>query len=72
MGRHQHKKKHSSMDDRYDKDYISLPAYPHIVRINAVPMKTIYINVDADPEATEEYTAKSWCDPILQAIVSQT
>ena len=72
MGRHNHKKQHRSMADRYDTDYISLPEYPHILRINAVPMKTVYINVDADFEPAETYTAKSWSDPVLQAIVRNT
>ena len=38
MGRHNYKKRHGGMTDRYDTDYISLPEYPHIIRINAVPL----------------------------------
>lgn len=70
MGKHKHSKR-MNMDDRYDKDYISLPEYPHILRIVAVPMKTIYINVEADPDTADEYTAKSWCDEVLQCIASK-
>lgn len=72
MGRHNHKKHSRSMADRYDSDYVSLPEYPYIVRVYAVPMKTVYINVDADPEAVENYTAKSWNDKVLQAIMRNT
>lgn len=72
MGRHNHRKHIRSIEDRYDGDYIGLPELPRISRIIAVPLKTIYINVDADPEADEIYTAKSWCDPILQLIVRKS
>ena len=71
MGRHNYKKRHGGMTDRYDTDYISLPEYPHIIRINAVPMKTVYINVDADFEPAEIYTAKSWNDKVLKAIMNK-
>ena len=69
MGRHNHKKHIRRIEDRYDGDYIGLPEQPRIRRIIAVPLKTIYINIDADPDADEIYTAKSWCDPILHMIV---
>lgn len=73
MGRHNHirRQKRGSMADRYDSDYIDLPEYPQIARINAVPLKTVYHNIAAADWATEIYTAQSWSDKVLQLIVSR-
>lgn len=72
MGRHNSRKNTRNIQERYDGDYIDLPEFPGISRIIAVPLKTIYINIAADPDAEEIYTAHCWCDKILQLIVRKS
>ena len=73
MGRHNQirRQKRGSVADRYDSDYIDLPEHPEISRIIAVPLKTIYHNISAAPDAMEIYTAQSWSDKILQLLVTK-
>lgn len=56
------------LEDRYDRDYVNLPEYPQYCSIVAVPLKTIYINMDADPRADDFYVAKSFNDPVLRKL----
>ena len=57
-----------NLRDRYDVDYVSLPEYPQYCSVVAMPMKTIYINVDADPEADDFYAARSFNDQVLKKL----
>ena len=60
-----------SLEDRYDTDVCSMPQHPHIDRIIAVPLKTIFRNADAAPWATEVYTARKFDDKLLDLIRKQ-
>lgn len=60
------------MEDRFDTDVCFLPNRPHIDRIIAVPLKTIFRNADAAPWATEVYTARKFDDKLLELIRRQT
>ena len=56
---------------RYDMDYVFLPEHPRLMRIIAKPLKTIFINMDADFEADDTHVARSMNDPILRKIAQQ-
>ena len=47
------RKNNRSPMDRYDKDYIFRPDLRRIRYIVHRPRKTVFINIDADPDATE-------------------
>ena len=73
MGRHNHPK-HTSRSlfmDRYDLDYVNLPECPHYIRIIVKPLKTIFVNLDADFEADDFYVVRSLHDPIMLHIESR-
>lgn len=60
-----------SIEDRFDTDVCFLPHRPEIDRIIAVPLKTIFRNMDAAPWATEVYTARKFDDNLLRLIQKQ-
>ena len=50
MARRNHSKhpRRATLPDRYDLDYVSLPEYPQYIRVIVKPLKTIFVNLDAD------------------------
>ena len=73
MARRNHPKhpRNAIFSDRYDLDYVSLPEFPKMIRIVAKPLKTIYINLDADFDADGCHVAKNMNDHILQTIAER-
>lgn len=65
------KRKQMTLEDRFDTDVCFLPNHPEIDRIIAVPLKTIYRNVDAAPWAEEVVTVRSFDDRLLDLIQQQ-
>lgn len=61
----------SSMLDRYDTDYVSLPEYPQYNSVVAIPLKTIFYNIDAAPGANDFYVAKHYGDPVLKKLAKK-
>ena len=61
----------SSLIDRYDTDYISLPEYPQYNSIVAIPLKAIFYNIDAAPGANDFYVAKHYGDPVLRKLAKK-
>ena len=53
-------------EDGFDRDYTSLPEYPHLTTVTSIPLKTIFINVDAAPLANDFHVARSWEDKIAK------
>lgn len=73
MARHNRPKhpRNPIFTDRYDLDYVSLPEFPHLIRIVAKPLKTVYVNLDADFDADDFYVVRSFNDPIMRKIESR-
>ena len=73
MVRHNHPKhpRNPMFTDRYDLDYVSLPERPDLIRIIAKPLKTIYVNLDADFTADDFHVAKRLDDPIMRKIAER-
>ena len=61
----------SFFSNRYDIDYVNLPEYPHFARIIARPLKTIYVNLDADFDADDFYVAGDFNDRVLRLIAER-
>lgn len=59
------------LEDRFDRDYVNFPEYPQYCSIVAVPLKTIYINMDAGPKANDFHVAKSFNDPVLKKLAKK-
>lgn len=51
--------------DSYDTDYIELPQHPEIERIVVEPLKTIYTNLSAAPDANIIRVVRNMDDPLL-------
>lgn len=64
-------KRKSGLLDRYDTDWISLPEYPRYNSIVAIPLKTIFYNLDAAPGANDFYVAKHYGDPVLKKLAKR-
>ena len=73
MARHNHPKhpRRATLPDRYDLDYVSLPEYPQFIRVIVKPLKTIFVNLDADFDADDFYVVRSLNDPIMRKIESR-
>ena len=52
--------------DRYELDYVHLPQYTNYNRIVVKPMKTVFVNLDADFWADEMYVVRSCNDPVYR------
>ena len=50
----------------YRLDYTKLPEYPEYGRIIAVPLRTVYFNLDSNFDGTVDYIAKRKDDPMLK------
>ena len=61
----------SILTDRYDLDYINLPEYPNYCKIIVRPLKTIYVNLDADFDSDDFYVVRGFNDPIMRKIESR-
>lgn len=57
-----------SLTDRYDLDYVNLPEYRRYNRIIVKPLKTIFVNLDADFWSDDFYVVRSFNDPIMRRI----
>ena len=70
MARHNHPKhpRNFNSTNGFDLDYVSLPEYPRIIHVVAKPMKTIYVNLDADFDADQTHIARCYNDGILRKI----
>jgi hypothetical protein len=60
-----------SLTDRYDMDYVNLPEYPQYCSVVAVPLKTIFYNLDADPHADDFYVAKHYGDKVMKTLAKK-
>lgn len=65
---HPAKRRRTGMADRYDTDYVNLPEYPNFCSVVAVPLKTIFYNLDADPKADDFHVAKHYGDPVMRKL----
>ena len=65
------RRKGREMEERYDRDYVNLPEYPQYCTIVVVPLKTIYVNLDADPKADDFHVAKSYSDPVMRKLAKR-
>ena len=70
MPRRNHAKhnRRSNMQDRFDTDYVSLPEYPQYNSIAVIPLKTIYLNLDAASNANDFYVIRSYNDPMMRRL----
>lgn len=64
-------RKNSSISNRYDTDYVSLPEYPNYNSVVAIPLKTIFYNLDASPYADDFYVAKHYGDPVMKKLAKK-
>lgn len=71
MGRHNYTKRGRRMktEDRFDVDYVNLPECPQFTTITIIPMKTIFINLDAAADANDFHVARSEHDPIAKKVL---
>ena len=53
-------------EERFDRDYTSLPEYPQFTTITVIPLKTIFVNMDAAPNANDFHVARSREDKIAK------
>ncbi len=51
--------------DNYDTDYIELSQHPEIERIVVEPLKTIFTNLSAAPDANVTRVVRNLDDPLL-------
>lgn len=56
------------MEDRFDRDYVNLPEYRQYNTIVVLPMKTIFVNLDADPRADDFYVVKHYGDRVFRKL----
>lgn len=69
MGRKNYLSRIKSSDaNTFDLDYVMLPDYPEINKIIAIPLRTVFVNLNANFEGTLDYTAKCVDDPMLKYI----
>lgn len=57
-----------SLTDRYDLDYVYLPECRRYNRIIVRPLKTIFVNLDADFWADDFYVVRSFSDPMMRKL----
>lgn len=57
------------LEDKFDRDYAHLPEYPQYTTITIIPMKTIFINMDAAPWANDFHVARSENDPVAKKLI---
>lgn len=57
-----------SLTDRYDLDYVNLPEYARYNRVIVKPLKTIFVNLDADFWSDDFYVIRSFSDPMMRKI----
>lgn len=71
MARHNRPKhgRKARLEDKFDRDYVHLPEYPQFTTITIIPMKTIYINLDAAYTANDFYVARSENDKIARRVM---
>lgn len=55
----------------FDRDYVSLPEYPQYTTILALPLKTVFVNLDAGPRANDFYVATHYGDKVLKKIAKK-
>ena len=60
-----------SIMDRYDLDYVHLPQYPKYNKIAVKPLKTVFVNLDADFWTDEVYIVRNDDDPVFRALSQQ-
>lgn len=68
---HTIRKNRSSLIDHYDTEYVSLPEYPQYNSVVAIPLKTIFLNIDAAPGANDFHVAKHYGDPVLKKLAKK-
>lgn len=56
------------MEDRFDRDYVNLTEYPQYCTVAVLPMKTIFVNLDADPRADDFYVVKHYGDRVFKKL----
>ena len=73
MARHNYPKngRRTTVADRYDTDYVSLPEYPQYCSVVAVPLKTIFYNMDAAPGADDFYVTRCESDPVFKKLAKR-
>ena len=64
-------KRKSGLLDRYDTDWISMPEYPQYNSVVAIPLKTIFYNLDAASNANDFYVARHYGDPVLKKLAQK-
>lgn len=69
--RNPHKCNRRSLIDNYDTEYISLPEYPQYNSVVAIPLKTIFYNIDAAPGANDFHVAKRYGDPVFKKLAQK-
>lgn len=55
----------------YDTDYVNLPEYPRYNSVVAIPLKTIFYNLDADHDADDFYVARHYGDPVMRKLAKK-
>ena len=53
------------MANSYNLDYTKLPDHPEYGRIIAVPLRTVYVNLNANFDDVVDYIIKDKHDPLL-------
>lgn len=56
------------LEDRFDRGYVNLPEYPQYCSVVVLPMKTIFVNLDADPRADDFYVVKHYGDRVFRRL----
>lgn len=59
----------SRLEDRFDRDYVNLPEYPNYTTITIIPLKTIFINLDAKEGANDFHVARSERDAVARKVL---
>ena len=62
------KPRKSGIADRFDRDFVNLPEYPQYCSVVVLPMKTIFVNLDADPRADDFYVVKHYGDRVFRRL----
>ncbi|MBP3411380.1 MAG: hypothetical protein J6M10_10345 [Clostridia bacterium] len=60
-----------AFEDCFDRDYVNLPEYPQYNTVTVLPMKTIFVNLDADPHADDFYVVKHYGDRVFKKLAKR-
>lgn len=66
-----HSRPAHTISDRYDTDYVELPEHPELLYLIVKPLKTVFRNLCAAPEANKRRVVKKFDDRLYKLLSSK-